>query len=176
MGLRNEELEYLINLAEEEIFDGNLEKGQNLLMTGLADEPGYARLHYAMAWLFHEYKEHVDLAIRHYELVLHFDVAYRQAYFALVPLCWEKQDFEKLKQLLRLAEQQVIDNDFVFEQLGKVAEKEDQLKLASGHYRKALMHSISNDRTRSLKGDLRRCNYKRFTKWRKSILRSRKVS
>lgn len=163
MNTRNEQLEYLIHLAEEEVYDGNYEKGRELLFTGLLEEPGYARLHERMAWIFEAYQENDDLAVRHYELSIYFDAENANAYYALVDLYWEKRDVEQLRRLLIKAKAvEKINKDYVYAWLGTIAERENAWSTAIQYYREAMMHAIDNGTTNTLRQNIRRCRFKRL--------------
>ncbi len=86
MVINDESIEYLISLAEDAVFDADYNQASRLLYNALYDEPGYAKLHYTLAWMYHYYQFNEEKAIRHYELSLYFDPTGDYAYRQLVEL------------------------------------------------------------------------------------------
>ena len=84
----DEQIEQLIYLAEDAIDDGDYEYAKRLLMSAVYDEPGYFRLHYTLAWMYHYYQVNEDLAERHYLATVHFEPDFFAAVVEYSPACF----------------------------------------------------------------------------------------
>lgn len=174
MKLFDESLEELINIAEQTVYSGNPHQAIKLLKTGLNDEPGYPRLHFTMAWIYHYYLEDKAMAERHYQLAIYFDVEYKDAYEYLAELYYTNKKLKGLKLLMKKAgEAPEIEKDFVYSMLGKVAETEGNFAEALRCYRKALNSCMDNSDAKELKQNIKRTKLKRFkNSWKKWQLKS----
>ncbi len=168
MVINDESIDYLISLAEDAVFEGDYNQASRLLYNALYDEPGYAKLHYTLAWMYHYYQFNEVKAVRHYELSLYFDPTCDYAYRQLVELLMDKKRYEAVNNILLKAENAGhLDKDFIFEILGHLAEKQGDFGLAIRNYRKALMHSMDNNASKELKQNIKRTKFKKFkTYWR----------
>ena len=145
-------LEELIKIAEQEIYAGNYNQANQLLESGLMDEPGYAKLHYTLGWMNHFHTDNKALAERHYQLTIHFDPEFKDAYEYLSDLYYDHKKLVGLKLLMAKAEKvSEIEKDFVYSILGKVAEAEGNYSEALRYYKKALIHCMDNDDSKELK-------------------------
>lgn len=168
MVIIDESIEYVITLAEDAVYDGDYNQASRLLHNALCDEPGYAKLHYTLAWMYHYYQFNEPKAVRHYELTLYFDPTCDHAFRQLVELLMDKKRYEAVKAQLTKAEKEChIEKDFIYEELGHLAEKQGDYRAAIGYYRKALMHSMDNSASKELKQNIKRTRFKKFkTDWR----------
>ncbi len=168
MVINNESIEYIINLAQEAVYEGDYNQANRLLYNALYDEPGYARLHYTLGWMYHYYQFNEAKAIRHYELTLYFDASLDYAFRQLVDLLMDKKRYENVHSLLLKAENtDAMDKDFIYETLGNLAEKQGDFNIAIAYYKKALMHSMDNHASKEIKDNIKRTRFKKFkTNWR----------
>ncbi|MEQ8469886.1 MAG: hypothetical protein RIC35_01805 [Marinoscillum sp.] len=159
----DQNLEDLINLAEDAVYDGNYKQAHNLLQSGLFEEPGYPRLHYTMAWLYNYYCVNKLRAERHYMLAIKFDPEYEEAYMEIVDIHMEAKRFHYAKAILQKAlKVERIDQGAIRKKLGIVYEKLGDYSKAIREYRIALMESTDNDDSAELKKDVKRIRMKRF--------------
>ena len=159
----NENLEYVIKLAEDAVYDGEYRQAENLLYSALMDEPGYAKLHYTIAWMNNFYKFNEREAEHYYLWALHFDPDYEDAFMDLVDMYLDKRQYAKLKKLMLKAEKASNpDIEFINKMLGKVAEAEKDFNTALKYYRKALMSSIDVGNSAELKQNIKRIRFKQF--------------
>jgi Tfp pilus assembly protein PilF len=168
MVIIDESIEYVITLAEDAVYDGDYNQASRLLNNALYDEPGYAKLHYTLAWMYHYYQFNEPKAVRHYELTFYFDPTCEYAFRQLVELLMDKKRYEAVKAQLTKAENAgYIEKDFIYEGLGHLAEKLADYRSAIGYYRRALMHSMDNGASKELKQNIKRTKFKKFkTDWR----------
>lgn len=165
MKLFDQSLEELIKIAEETIYSGNCQQAIKLLESGLLDEPGYPKLHFTIAWMYHHYIEDKALAEQHYQLAIHFDSEYKEAYKYLAELYFDNKKLGGLQWLMSKAEKaEEVEKDFVYAMLGKVAEVEGEFAEALRYYRKALIFCIDNDYSKELRQNIKRTKFKRFKK------------
>ena len=161
----DESLEQLIRIAIDCIHEGNCDQGKRLLESGLYDEPGYAKLHSTLAWMYQYFQENVEMAIRHYELAIYFDREYEYAYTNLAFLYFnEKRYDEATDVLVRALATESVDKSFVHEKLGTIAEKRGNYHDALTHYRRALLVCLDNEEITELKQNIKRTRFKRFKK------------
>lgn len=161
----NQSIEELIKIAEQEIYAGNFHQAIKLLENGLLDEPGYAKLHYTLAWMNHYHLDNKMLAERHYQLTIFFDPEFKDAYEYLSALYYDNKKLKGLKILMAKADEvSEIEKDFVYSMLGKVAEAEAKFSDALYYYKKALIHCMDNDDSKALKLNIKRTKFKRLRK------------
>lgn len=168
MVTNDESIEYIISLAEDAVYEGDYHQAGKLLHNALYDEPGYAKLHYTLAWMYHYYQFNENKAVRHYELSLYFDPTCDDAFKELIALLLDKKRYGAAKDQLTKAENSGhIEKDFIYESLGHLAEKQGDYSAAIAYYRKALMHSMDNYTSNELKQNIKRTRFKKFkTTWR----------
>lgn len=174
MKLFDPSLENLINIAEDSVYEGNYQLATDLLISGLMDEPAYAKLHYTMGWMNHYYVDNKGKAVANYRWAIHFDAEYSNAYKNLVEIYEADRKLASLRSLMQQAENTLnIEKDFIYTVLGKVAEMEGDFKNAIVYYRKALTACVDNDDVDELKKHIRRAKAKRIKKsWEKWQLKS----
>jgi tetratricopeptide (TPR) repeat protein len=73
-------IEKYLTMAEEHIFDGQLEEGLNLLNGLLFEEPGYAPLHNHLGWAYMYYAEDAARAEMHFRMAIRFAADYAPPY------------------------------------------------------------------------------------------------
>ena len=165
MKIFDRQIENLIDLAENEIFSGNYEKASNMLQGGLYDEPGYPKLHYTMGWMNHYYVENPAKAERHYNLTIHFDEEYEDAYQYLVDLYFKYKMYNKILKLMTKAQTvEKVEKQFVFETMGKVFERKALYSHAIKYYRSALVYCMDNKESKDLKQTIKRTKFKKLRK------------
>jgi tetratricopeptide (TPR) repeat protein len=158
-------IEELIALAEQEVYAGNFHQAIKLLQNALYDEPGYAKLHYTLGWVFNYYLEDTISAVRHYRMAVYFDCTYKSAYIELAEILFEERRMKEVKNLMAKAKRvQGLDKTFIYATLGKVAEQQQSFAEALGCYRRAVVNCMDNDRLMELKQTIKRTKLKRFKK------------
>ena len=159
------ELEQLITLAEDAIYDGNFDEARKMIDSGLLEEPGYANLHHTLAWMYNFHKEDATLAERHYKLTLLFDPSITEAWYQLAWFYFNKKRYETLQNLLKKAEKiEDLDKDFIFNMKGKLAELDKNYNEAIRNYRMALLNSVDNDDAKDYKDNIKRSRLKNIIK------------
>jgi Tfp pilus assembly protein PilF len=165
MKLHDESIEQLIRIAEDCIMDGNCEQGKRLLESALYDEPGYPKLHFTLGWMYQYYQENRSMAIRYYELAIHFDNEYEDAYRNLSYLYFSERMYPQANELLSKALcVNEMDKSFVYDRLGYIAEKQGNFPQAIKYYRHALEVCMDNEDMVELKKNIKRTRFKRFKK------------
>jgi tetratricopeptide (TPR) repeat protein len=168
MKLFDQSLEELIHIAEQSVYEGNHQQAIKLLESGLEDEPGYPKLHYTLAWMYHHYIQNKAMAERHYQLAIYFDASYQEAYEDLADLYYYNKKLRGLKTLMNQARKTPeLKQDFVNIMLGKMSEVEGNYRAALRYYRKALLVCMDNDVQLELRQNIKRAKFKRLKKsWR----------
>ena len=174
MNTYDEQIEQLIYLAEDAIYDCDYEYAKRLLMSAVYDEPGYFRLHYTLAWMYHYHQINEELAERHYQATVYFEPGFFNAYRELTELYLKRRKFEALEKLMDKAIAcPEIPKDYVFETLGKIEERRGDFKAAILHYKRAQIHCMNNDYLRELKQTVRRVKFKQLKNGWLSKVKSR---
>lgn len=159
----DEGIELVISLAEDEVYEGNYERARSMLDGLLYEEPGYPKIHETLAWMYHFYKNNEELATRHYELVIYFDPENEDAYDSLTDLLISKKKFDKVDELMdRALKSEKIEKSFIYENKGKIRERNGQFKEAIAFYRKALLSCMNNDDMKDYRQNIRRCRFKQL--------------
>lgn len=161
MDIYEEYIENVIQLAEEAIDDCNYKQAKDLLMSGLAEEPGYPKLHATIGKLYHYEIEDQAMAERHYHLALHFKPAYQEVYEDLAWLYIKHKKYVGLKYWMKKAKKvKGVNKGLVYENLGKVAEAEENYKKALKLFKKGHLKTLNDYDARRLKKHIKRNKYK----------------
>ena len=155
-------IDEVIERAKEAAWLEGPEKALAWLLPLLYDEPGYARLHLALAELYHHYMEEPAVAERHYRMAVHFDDSLNPAYLGLAAILTED---ERHDDVLRICKDGLRTSKsgkaFLLEALGRAWELKCRYRKAIRHYRKALRHSAQLYQGKVLEESIRRCGRKR---------------
>ena len=161
MDIYEEYIENVIQLAEEAIDDCNYKQAKDLLLSGLAEEPGYPKLHATMGRLYHYEIENQTMAEMHYHLALHFKPAYQEVYDDLAWLYIQHKKYVGLKHWMKKAKKvKGVCKGMVYENLGKVAEAEKDYKKALKLFKKGLLKTLNDLDASRLKKHIKRNKYK----------------
>lgn len=161
MDIYEEYIENLIQLAEEAIDDCNYQQAKDLLESGLREEPGYPKLHFIIGKLYHYDLENQELAEKHYHLALYFKADYQDVYEDLSWLYMEHKKHIGLKYWMKKAKKvKGISKSMVYENLGRVAEAEEDFKKALKLFKKGLLKSLTENEASRLKKHIKRNKYK----------------
>lgn len=128
----------------------------------LFDEPGYGRLHLALAEIYHRYADDRNQAERHYRMAIHFDAELNNAYLGLAEiLCDDERHDEVLRICAGGLRVDRVGKAPLLEAMGKAWELKRKYGKAIRHYRKALRHSAQLYEGKVLEESIRRCLRKR---------------
>ncbi len=167
MNVINKSIDRLIEMAEDEVFEGEFSKAEQLLYAALEEEPGYTKLHYTLAWMFHYHDFDEERALVHYHWAIRFDPENEKAYQGYSALLMKQKRYNDLDSLLRRAEQnEGIEKDFVYRLLAEIAEKRENFSEAITTYKKALLYSMDNDDVDELRQNIKRCRFKKLKRAR----------
>ncbi len=61
-----ESIDILVDLAVDAVLTADYHTAKRLLDAGLYEEPGYARIHGTLAWMYHYFRTNTDMAELHY--------------------------------------------------------------------------------------------------------------
>ncbi len=162
MNTYEEQIEQLIYLAEDAIDENDYEYAKRLLMSAVYDEPGYYKLHYTLAWMYHYHHVNEELAERHYLVTIHFEPGFFEAYRELTDLYFKRSKWEALERLMEKADAASdIPKDYVNETYGRMEERKGNFKEAIRYYKKAQSYCMYNDYLKELKQTVRRVKFKR---------------
>ncbi len=156
-------IENLIQLAEEAIDDCNYQQAKDLLESGLAEEPGYPKLHASMGRLFHYDLENPAMAEKHYHLAIHFKPDYQGVYEDLAWLYIKHKKYIGLEHWMKKARKvKGLNKCMIYENLGKVAEEKEDFKKALKLFKKGLLKSLNDHDASRLKKHIKRNKYKKL--------------
>lgn len=164
-------LEKVILDAERIILDGEYFEGKALLENVLSYEPGSAKVHNLMGWLYLYYLLDDVMAEKHLKLAMKFEPEFRAPYLHLVELYTKELRYDDLEMLLESAKNVAgVSNSLIYSRLGMVDESRGNFKRAIDLYKTAMFHSMDNFEIEDLKGNIKRCKVKsrrlRFRFWR----------
>lgn len=163
MKVIDEQLEHLIYLAEDAIYECDYEHAKKLLISAVYDEPGYYKLHYTLAWMYHYHQVNENLAERHYQATIHFEPGFLDAYRELSALYFKRKKYNELQILMdRASISSDIPKEFVYETRGSIQERMGNYKNAIFNYKKALMYYMDNDDLHETRKTIKRVKWKRF--------------
>lgn len=127
----------------------------------LFDEPGYGRLHLALAEIYHRYSEDLILAEIHYRQAILFDAELNTAYNGLTEILSEDERYNDVISVceagLRVSK---VNKAQLLEAMGKSWELKQKYRRAIRHYRKALRYSAQLFDCKVLEESIRRCKRK----------------
>lgn len=162
MDIYEECIENVIQLAEEAMDDCNYKQAIDLLESGLAEEPGYPKLHATIGRLYHYDLENLAMAEMHYHFALRFKPAYQAVYEDLAWLYIKHKKYMGLKHWMGKAKQvKGVNKGMVYENLGKVAEAEGNYEKALKLFKKGLLKTLNDCDTSRLKKHIKRNKYKK---------------
>lgn len=158
-----ESIEQIINWAEDALYDGDLVYARKLLYSALEDEPGYARLHFTIGWMYHYYYQNYNQAEHYYKWAIHFDSRYADAFVELNRLYNKLGWYGKVITLMKkAAEIESIDQEYINCNLAIALERKGHFQEALRYYRKALMCSLDVDSSKELRQHIKRAKLKKL--------------
>ncbi len=156
-------LEEVILDAEKAIGEGEYIEGRNMLESILQYEPGYAKVHNLLGWLYLYYLSDDARAEMHLKLAAKFDPFYKPPYLHLTDLYLRNENYHKLEEfILKAKEVKGISKYLVYERLGIVEEARGNFSKAIENYRNAIFHSMDNYDIDEMKSNIKRCKFKKF--------------
>lgn len=154
-------IEEAIDRATQAACTDGYERALEWLTPLLFDEPGYGRLHLALADLYYRYADEPKPAEKHYRMAIYFDPSLSGAYDGLVAILKEESRHE---ETIRLCESGLkarkANKADLQRMLGQAWELKRKYRRAIRHYRKALRHSAELYRCLTLEECINRCKRK----------------
>ncbi|MDX1630046.1 MAG: hypothetical protein R3345_15160, partial [Fulvivirga sp.] len=127
------------------------------------DEPGYARLHNNLGWLYQYYMENDQQAALHLKYAIKFDPKLEAAYYNLADL-YKKHD--KYKELVVFMQKALNKTGacerVIYEILGEVHEAQCEFSMALKYYKRALYKTTDSYDAGEIRRGIKRCKYKRL--------------
>ena len=155
-------IDEVIERAREEASLEGKDNALNWLRPLLYDEPGYGRLHLALAEIYHRYSDELPLAEQHYRMAIRFDGTLTAAYLALAEILAEDERHDDVLRICKSGLSACRTNKGpLLEAIGKAWELKQKYRKAIRHYRKALRHAAQFYQGKILEESIRRCNQKR---------------
>lgn len=134
-------------LCNQELY----EDAQKLLNNLLSLEPGYAKAHNYLGWLYIYHLVDQNLAEMHLNYALLFDPSLEEAYLNLADLLDEQdRSEEKIGVLHRALKSPKTDKGWIYKLLGNSYEMCGQYRSAIIYYRKSLLNTINNSNSDGL--------------------------
>ena len=171
MKMVDEYFEKIITQAEDAVYEGEYFEAERMLINLLTYEPGYAKVHNNLGWMYLYYLENDELAEIHLNYAIKFEPEYKPPYLHLTELYMRNKQYDKLEELAIIAKSvNGISKTLVYERLGMVDEARGQYKLAIGNYKTAIFHCMDNQAIEDIRQNIKRCRFKRIrfikAKWR----------
>jgi len=158
-----EYIETLLEEANRAIEAREYKTAERLMQNALYDEPGYAKLHNNLGWLYQYCIENKSKAEIHLKYAIRFDPKIDAAYYNLTDLYLESRKYSELKEVMEDALKLDGSNkELVYQNLAKVYEASHQFTKAIKYYRMALYETIDSYDAGELKRSIKRCRYKKF--------------
>ena len=150
--------------AETLVYEDRVEDGLAILNDLLYDEPGYARLHNLIGWVYFYHTSDTEKAEVHFRTAIEFEPGYAPPY---LHLGWMFLMRGVYVEALGYLEQGVIkadaDNKVAFmECIGRAHELRGELRKAIRSYRAAMRASADSHEFNRLNDGIKRCRKKRM--------------
>lgn len=153
----DEYIEYILENLSIEGFT----KAHQLITRVLEEEPGYGRLHLAMATVYEEHGDRSQFAIRHLYLAIKFDPMLADAYYKLADLLVEHDRLdEAIKICKRGLKAEQVKKAYLLQTAANAYELKHQYKKAIKTYKDALGHSTRTWNCLVLEESIERCKRK----------------
>ncbi len=156
-------IEYIesgIKEADRMIDASEYDQAKDLLNRLLFDEPGYAKVHNNLGWLYQYCFDNKRQADLHLKYAIQFNPRLSVAFDNITELYIKDSRYDELQALL----QNVISNGnvepCVFVSLGRVYEAKLKFKSALKYYRKAFYATTDSYDADDIKDCIKRCRYK----------------
>lgn len=154
-----------MKMAETLVYEERVEEGLAILDDLLYDEPGYARLHNLIGWVYLYHTSEPEKAEVHLRMAMTFEPTYAPPY---LHLGWMFLNRGVYVEALGYLEQGVLkadaDNKVAFlECIGRAYELRGELTRAIRSYRAAMQVSADSYEFKRLTDGIRRCRKKRLT-------------
>lgn len=154
-------LDEVIERAKETAWMDSYDRALEWLRPLLFDEPGYGRLHLAIAQILHDYADDLKAAEKHYRLAIRFNPSLVDAYQGLTNIL---NDDERHSETIRVCKGGLshckTNRSLLLSNMGKAWELKQRYRKAIRHYRKALRQSAHLWDCKVLEGAINRCKRK----------------
>lgn len=158
-----EYIEKLLREANVAIDNGEFEKARDMMCDMLFDAPDYAKIHNNLGWLYQYRIEDKEQAELHLKYAIRFDGKMESAYFNLSELYIENEEYEKLREVMEAAlKAPGVNKSLAYENLGKSHEAMKSYSKAIRCYKNALYATVDSYDADEMKGNIKRCKYKRL--------------
>ena len=161
-------VEYIENLLEEadraiEVREYHM--AERLLKGALYDEPGYAKLHNHLGWLYQYHIVNQDQAELHFKYAIRFDPKFDAPYIHLSNLYIDSRRYSDLRNVMETALQyEGVNKSLIYENYAKTYEASGEFSKAIKYYKMAFYETIDSYDADEMKASIKRCKYKRFKK------------
>ena len=164
----NDYIELVIEEAERAIDACEYRQAERMLLSALHEEPGYAKLHFNLGWLYESELEEFELAAIHYWHATRFDPSMSQAWWYLIDLLINEKRYKELlvviQEGLKIEE---VKKCNLYNGLGIYHESQKEYSKALSNYKNALLETVDEYQTSSLNKSIKRVRNKRIkTIWK----------
>lgn len=148
--------------AENDVLNKNYVEAFRKYTSILFEEPGNAPTHNSLGWIYKTQMDDYRNAEKHYRAAISGDPAYPHAYLNYIVLLMDLERFDDLSQIVNKAmEVEAIDKSWLHHRLGLVKELQLKLDEAIVYYEKAMLLTLNEDKIKSYKEDIERCEEKK---------------
>lgn len=150
-------------MAEQLIYDNQVEQGLKVLDTLLYEEPGNASMHNHIGWAYMYYTPDTAKAELHLKLSIKFDAAYAPAYLHLGVLYNRLGRYGEAIECMRIGMTKPNANKYVLmSTIAQAYELRGDLRAAIKAYKEAMVTSVAEHEVSYLLEGVKRCRRKRM--------------
>lgn len=156
-------IEQMLEEAERAIEAREYSTAEKLMQNALYDEPGYAKLHNNLGWLYQYCMGNTSKAELHLKYAIKFDPKNEAALINIADLYLENRQYEALQLfMLHVLGLEGANKALIYEHLGKAFEASKQFNKAIKYYKMAHFETIDSYEASELKRGIKRCRYKKL--------------
>ncbi|MEO1055176.1 MAG: tetratricopeptide repeat protein [Bacteroidota bacterium] len=149
--------------AEQAIIQEQYLEGKAILEEALSIEPGLAKAHNHMGWLYLFHLNDHNAAEYHLRLAMKCEPEYGSPYLHLTTLLLERGAFDDVREILDKAlDLKDLNKASVYYDYGRYYETMGKFNKAIKKYKEAIRHSMDHDEITLFRGNIKRCRIKWF--------------
>ncbi|MEQ9166967.1 MAG: hypothetical protein RLO12_11965 [Fulvivirga sp.] len=158
-----EYIEHVLEEADRAIEVRDYHMAERLLKGALYDEPGYAKVHNHLGWLYQYYIVNQNQAELHFKYAIRFDPKFDAPYIHLSNMYIDNRRYTDLREMMEGAlKVDGVNKSFIYENYGKTHEASGEFSKAIKYYKMAIYETIDSYDADEIKSSIKRCKYKRL--------------
>jgi tetratricopeptide (TPR) repeat protein len=155
--------EQYIREAEKLFEEQRIDEAKRILEGLLEEEPGYAKAHNHLGWMYFYHENEEKKAEMHLNYSVLFEPSYAPAYLHLACLYIRKSEYKKAMEILEKGlEAKDANKVSIYEMIGQCYEAMEEYSTAIRHYKSALRFSLNEWEASSIESNIKRTRKKRL--------------